>query len=266
MKSVNSIGTRTNRPCVDNFTKKQWLLLIIGVLIFLVTTQVVFGQTPEGMITYETKIDMHRTLPKERQDMKNMIPEFRISRQQLFFNAVESLYKPIEEDEDENMEQGGGGIHMKIQQPFVEIYSDRSNSLRVTQQEFLGKEYLIKDSLAVPPWKFGTETKKIMGYDCRQAMHYNEARKQQVVAWYTQQLRPFLGPEKFNTLPGAVLEVNLNNGERVIAAKSLQGRALKKNELKVPSHGIQITEADFRKMVEENTARMRANGADIIIR
>ena len=164
------------------------------------------------------------------------------------------------------MEQGGGGIQMRIQQPFVEIYFNRSNSLRVTQQEFLGKEYLIEDSLTLPPWKFGTETKKIMGYDCKQAMHYNEERKQQVVAWYAPQLRPFLGPEKFNTLPGAVLEVNLNDGERVITAKNLQARALKKNEIKVPSHGIKTTQADFRKMVEEHTARMRANGADIIIR
>ena len=262
MKSV--IDNRTNRPTVATFTKKRWILLIIGVLIFLATAQVVFGQ--EGMITYETKINMHRTLPKEREEMKTMIPEFRVDQQQLFFNADESLYKNIEEDEDENVEHGGGGIQMRIQQPFVEIYFNRSNAIRVTQQEFLGKEYLIEDSLALPPWKFGTETKKILGYDCRQAMHYNEERKQQVVAWYAPQLRPFLGPEKFNTLPGAVLEVNVNDGERVITAKNLQDRALKKNELKVPSHGIKTTQADFRKMVEEHTARMRANGADIIIR
>src|SRR5688572_29546201 len=213
MKSVYNIGT--DRPGVDIFTKKKRIVLIIDVLIFLATAQVVFGQTNEGMITYETKINMHRTLPKERQDMKNMIPEFRVSQQQLFFNADESLYKPVEEDEDENMEQGGGGIQMRIQQPFVEIYFNRSASLSVTQQEFLGKEYLIKDSLALPPWKFATETKKIMGYDCKQAMHYNEERKQQVVAWYAPKLRAFLGPEKFNTLPGAVLEINLNDGERV---------------------------------------------------
>ena len=93
---------------------------------------------------------MHRTLPKEREEMKKMIPEFRVSQQQLFFNADESLYKPVEEDEDENMEQGGGGIQMRIQQPFVEIYFNRSNSLLVTQQEFLGKEYLIEDSLTLP--------------------------------------------------------------------------------------------------------------------
>ena len=264
MKSI--IDNRTNRPTVATFTKKRWILLIIGVLIFLATAQVVFGQTSEGMITYETKINMHRTLPKEREEMKKMIPEFRVNQQQLFFNADESLYKNIEEDEDENVEHGGGGIQMRIQQPFVEIYFNRSNAIRVTQQEFLGKEYLIEDSLALPPWKFGIETKKILGYDCRQAIHYNEERKQQVVAWYAPQLRPFLGPEKFNTLPGTVLEVNVNDGERVITAKNLQDRALKKNELKVPSHGIKTTQADFRKMVEEHAARMRANGADIIIR
>ena len=193
-----------------------------------------------------------------------MIPEFRVSQQQLFFNADESLYKPVEEDED--IEHNESGIQMRIQQPFVEIYFKRSTSLRVTQQEFLGKEYLIEDSLTLSPWKFGTETKKILGYDCRQAMHYNEERRQQVIAWYAPQLRQFLGPEKFNTLPGAVLEVNVNDGERVITAKNFQARALKKNELRVPSHGIKTTQADFRKMVDEHTARMRANGADIIIR
>ncbi len=264
MKSI--IDTRTNRPAVATFTKKRWILLIVGVLILLAMAQVVFGQTQEGMITYETKINMHRTLPKEREEMKKMMPEFRASQQQLFFNADESLYKNVEEDDDEDMELGGGGIQMKIQQPFVEIYFNRSSSLRITQQEFLGKEYLIEDSLALPRWKFGTETKKIMGYDCKQAMHYNEERKQQVVAWYTPQLRAFLGPEKFNTLPGAVLQVNLNDGERIITAKNLQARTLKKNEITIPNKGIITTQADFRKMVEEHAARMRENGADIIIR
>jgi GLPGLI family protein len=266
MKSVIDTPPRANRPASLIFANKRWILLVIGVLILFATVEVVFGQTSEGMITYETKINMHRTLPKEREEMKKMIPEFRVSQQQLFFNADESLYKNIEEDENENMEHGGGGIQMRIQQPFAEIYCSRSNALRVTQQEFLGKEYLIEDSLTLPPWKFGKETRKIMGYDCKQATHYNEERKQQIVAWYAPQLRPFLGPEKFNTLPGAVLEVNLNDGERVITAKNLQARALKKNEIKVPSHGIKTTQAEFRKLVEEHTERMRANGADIIIR
>ena len=244
---------------------KGWICFSIGLLTSAIA-HLVQGQSSEGVITYETKINMHRTLPKDREEMKNMIPEFRVSQQQLFFNSEESLYKPVEEDEDEPLEQRDRGMQMRIQQPFVELYFSRATSRRIALQEFMGKEYLIEDSLSLPPWKFGTETKKLMGYDCRQAMYYNEERKQQVVAWYTPQLRPFLGPERFNTLPGAVLEVDLNEGERVITAKSLQARPLKKNEIKVPYHGTKITQADFRKMVEEHAARMRANGADIIVR
>ena len=37
MKSVINIGTQTNRPTVAIFTKKRWILLIIGVLILLAT-------------------------------------------------------------------------------------------------------------------------------------------------------------------------------------------------------------------------------------
>jgi len=221
-------------------------------------------QTREGVITYETKMNMHRTLPKGREEMKNMIPEFRITRQQLTFNANESLYKLIEEDED--MEMGSAPVQMRIQQPFNEIYFDQNKSTRITVQEFMGKEYLIQDSIKLPPWKFGTQTKQILGYTCKQATYYNEERKQEVVAWYAPQLRQYLGPEIFNTLPGAILELDVNSGERIITAKKVEARPLKKNELKIPTRGIKTTRVEFQKMMEEHAERMRANGADIIIR
>ena len=235
---------------------------LLFLLSFLIGT--VAGQTSEGVITYETTTNMHRTLPKGREEMKNMIPEFRVTHQQLFFNANESLYRSVEEDEEN--EPDSGPVRMRMQQPFEEIYTDYAGARRVTVQEFMGKEYLIEDSIKLPPWKFGTEVKQILGYSCRQARFYNEQRKQDVVAWYAPQLRQFLGPEIFNTLPGAILEVNINDGERVIAAKKAEVRPLKKNELKIPTRGIRTTQAEFRKMIEEHMARMRANGADVIIR
>jgi GLPGLI family protein len=105
-----------------------------------------------------------------------------------------------------------------------------------------------------------------MGYECKQASLYNEERKQNIIAWYTMQLRSFLGPESFNTLPGAVLQIDINEGERVITSKKLDARPLKKNELKVPSSGTKITRAEFRKMMDQQMERMRANGANVIIR
>jgi GLPGLI family protein len=241
------------------------IVLILGVLVSLAAATVAFAQT-EGAITYEVKINVHRNLPADRQEMKNMIPEFRTHQDILFFNANESLHKPIIEDEEDQFDNGGGGMRMRFARPLNEVYVNQEQTKRILLQDFMGKKYLIEDSLSVMPWKFGTETKEIGGYACKQASYYNEERKQNIVAWYTDKLRPFLGPESFNTLPGAVLQVDLNEGERVITAKTIELRALKKNELKAPSGGTKITQVEFRKMMSEQMERMRQNGGNMIIR
>jgi GLPGLI family protein len=239
------------------------ILLFLGVLVCLTAAHVVFGQT-EGSVIYEVKMNMHRNIPKEREEMKNMIPEFRKSRDQLFFNASESLYKAVEEDDDTDVDNGG--MRMVIQRPKNETYVNQAATKRVLLQEFMGKKYLIEDSLKVTPWKFGSETREVKGYACKQASFYNEERKQNVVAWYTDKLRPFLGPENFNTLPGAVLLVDINDGERIITAQTIELRPLKKNEMKIPSGGTKTTEPEFRKMVREQMEKMGATGGNIIIR
>jgi GLPGLI family protein len=250
---------------MKNLSTMKRIILLLGILVSLTAAHLVFGQT-EGMITYEVKINMHRNLPKEREEMKNMIPEFRTTEDQLFFNATESLFVPVEEDEEEDVNSGGGGMRMRFQRPKVENYINQASSKRVVLQEFMGKKYLIEDSLKVMAWKFGTEAKEVKGYPCKQASFYNEERKQNIVAWYTERLRPFLGPENFNTLPGAVLEVNINDGERIITAKTIELRPLKKNEIKIPSGGTKTTEIEYRKMVNEQMERMRANGGNVMIR
>ena len=81
------------------------------------------------------------------------------------------------------------------------------------------------------PWKFGTETKTIAGYECRQAYYADtdpRGQKVEVTAWFTDKLRPFLGPDRYFSLPSAVLAVNINNGERVTLAKTIELRELKK--------------------------------------
>lgn len=240
------------------------IILLLGVLVSLTATHFVLAQASEGVITYEVKVNMHRRLPPEREAMKSMMPEFNIHQDELFFNSNESLYKPIvEEEEDDDVE--GEGMRMRFRRPQTEYYVDQASSRRVVLQEFLDKKYLIDDSLKISPWKFGAETKTILGYECRQASYFNEDRKQNVVVWYTPALRPFLGPEGFNTLPGTVLQVELNEGERIITAKKIDSRPLAKSELKIPSGGTKTTEADFRKMVDEHMKRMGTNG-NIIIR
>ena len=224
-----------------------------------------------GVITYEVTINNHRMLTGEREGMKAMVPEFRTFKQELFFNANESLYKPVIEDDDEDDAQqhhgGGGGGRFRFRMAGATSYFDQSTSIMLSQMDMMGKKYLIADTLKPAPWKFGKETKVIQGYECMQAYYTtNDERKQTITAWYTMKLRPMLGPERYNTLPGAVLAVDINNGERVMVAKKIELRPLKKNELKVPSEGEKVTQAEFRKMGEEMRKKFNSGGGNMIIR
>jgi GLPGLI family protein len=246
-------------------TTMKKIILVLGILVCLTAAHFTFGQVAEGVIIFEDKLNVHRTLPPDRQEMKNMIPEFRTSQQQLAFNATESLYKRLEEDvADEDVE--GPGMRMTFRMPQNEFYINQNESKRSVLQEFMGKKYLIEDSLKVTPWKLSNEVKEVKGYQCKKATYYNEERKQNITAWYTDKLRPFLGPEGFTTLPGAVLMVDINDGERTLTAMKIEPKPLKKGDLKLSTGGIKTTEPEFRKLREAQMERMRANGGNVIIR
>jgi GLPGLI family protein len=248
---------------VNNAMKN--ILLLLGILVMLTAAHFVFGQVSEGVIEYEVKVNMHRRLSPEQASMKEMIPEFNTSKDQLFFNEKESLYKSLEEENDEP-EENGGGMRIHLRRPNIQIYFDYSLSRKVMRQEFMGKQYLIEDSIKIAPWKLSTETKTILGYTCRQGSYVNNERKATIIAWYTDQLKPFLGPEGFNSLPGTILQVDINNGERTITAQKIESRSLKKGEMKIPSGGQRMTSEEFNKMQDVQMERMRANGANVIIR
>ena len=238
--------------------------------LFFVTVYTAVGQ-PEGMVTYEMKMNLHRNIPKDREDMKAMIPEFNTTRFQLLFNHSESLYKTLMDEEDDVANSDAGGRRMVIMRAAMksEIYFHTDDPTMVSKQEFMGKEYLITDTVKVSPWKFGSETKTIAGYACRMAYYTDQSRPerpQEITAWFTDQLRPFLGPERFNTLPGTVLAVDINNGERVIVAKSIDIRALRKNELKKPGSGTPVSGKEFREMMEKRMKEMRSQGGNFTIR
>jgi GLPGLI family protein len=250
---------------MKTFNLMKKILILAGVLVSMTAAHIVLGQSGQGCITYEVKVNLHKRLPPERAEMKSMIPEFRTTKSQLFFTDSESLSKPLIEDEVEEMNSGGPQI--RIAQPNNEFYLNKNLGKCISKMEFMGKDYLIADSIKVSPWKFGTETKTIQGYECKQAFYTDESipdRKQEITAWYTDKIRPFLGPEKFNTLPGTVLALDINNGERFMVASKIEFRSLKKNELKIPASGQRITQEEFTKFTQEQMKKM--GGGGIMIR
>jgi GLPGLI family protein len=201
--------------------------------------------------------------------MKSMIPEFIVRKADLYYNGTESMYKPqVEEEEDAEFSSNGGGSRMRFRMGGggTEIYVNHDDQIRLSQQEFNGKKYLVTDTIQITPWKFGTETKEILGYTCKQAYYTDEEKKSEVVAWYTDKLGMFMGPESYGALPGVILALDINNGERTIVALKVEEKELGKKDIKVPSGGTPISGSEYRAMIQEEMKKRGANGGMMMIR
>lgn len=225
-------------------------------------TGVAFAQQNEGVITYEEKINVHRSLPPEAAEMKAMIPEFRTHSNELLFTTSESLYRNVEEEEDE--EAGDGQVVIKMQRPEAVFYRNFTTQRKVDSREFMGKTYLIEDSLTGRSWKITGESKKILGYNCMSAVTSDTARKQEITAWFTDALPLPTGPAAYGQLPGTILEVDVNSGEIVISAKKVEFKKLKKNDLVAPKKGEKTTDAAFKKIVDDRMKEMGGRPIKII--
>ena len=127
------------------------------------------------------------------------------------------FYKPLIEDEEDDMTVtgGGGAMTMRFQMPSEEIYFNADQQNALTSREFMGKQYLVTDSLAVAPWKFWHGNKTILGYECKASiLHYKRTNDhhahdglwlpqpetrtvtREITAWYTDKIRTS-GPDRY---------------------------------------------------------------------
>lgn len=227
---------------------------VVAILFFFPAASLL-AQVAEGVIRYEITIDMHRSIPPEREEMKAMIPQFRTETYELFFNQQESLYK-AKEDPEADLAVNRGGMRMVMRMPRTETYIDKEKREVTVLQDFMGTNYLITEPLDIAPWRIGHEQMEIAGYMCMMAWYNDTIQNQEITAWFTPQIQPFLGPDRYVTLPGTVLAVDINNGERVWVAREVVPREVRRNEVRRPTRGEKITREEFRKMVQEQMERM----------
>jgi GLPGLI family protein len=233
-------------------------MMKVSSLMFIMMLSIVgtlSGQISQGVIEYEVTMDVHRNIPPEREEMKAMIPQFRTIHFQLFFNETASLYKPKENPEADVPQGRGGGMRM-MRTPRTETYIDKASKEVTVMQDFMGTNYLISETLDILPWKIGDQMMEIAGYMCMMAWYQDTVQKHDITAWFTPQIQPFLGPDRYVTLPGTVLAVDINNGERVWVARNIDIKEVKNGDIRKPSRGESITREEFTKLVEEQMERM----------
>src|SRR5271154_3381094 len=120
---------------ISTVMKKNTLL---GIFMLVFAVQIAFGQQ-EGVITYEIRINVHRTLPAGQEGRKAMVPEFRTFKEQLFFNESASYCKPLIEEDDDDA-NNGGRRRFRMRN---ETYCDQtSGKITLVQADLIGKTYL----------------------------------------------------------------------------------------------------------------------------
>ncbi|HAJ98759.1 MAG TPA: GLPGLI family protein [Bacteroidales bacterium] len=228
-----------------------------------------YAQIVQGVIKYELRTDIHRNIPAERQDLRNMMPQYRTDNFQLFFSPEATTYKPGEEP-TQDITAGGGNIRMAMRMPRNETHIDRNSRVRTVSLDFMGRNILIVDTLGIEPWRFGRETMQIAGYTAMMAWYKDTVNNMEVTAWFTPQLPPFQGPDRFVTLPGTVLAVDINNGERVWVARGIEQREVTPEELSIrkPNRAEVMSRAQFNAFLEGQRQRMNQNapGAGAMLR
>jgi GLPGLI family protein len=252
-------------------------------------------QSKTGTSDFKSRLEGNKQITPEMQKMieermKGMFEKTFI----LNFDKSASIYKEEEKLEAPGMQQmggmrmmnsmmGGGGTH----------YKNVKTKSYTVDKEFMGKEFLIQDSLPKLVWKMETETRMIGGYNCMKATAVRQVSKSDfrnlrpkksdeaktakaddkdkktnfmdevempkeiiVTAWYSPEIPVNQGPENYWGLPGLILEVN--DGKTTILCSKIVLNAKEKTEIKAPTAGKVVSQKEYDETVVKKMEEMRA--------
>ncbi len=224
-----------------------------------------------GVVNFSEVVKLQLQLEgADAEQMKN-IPQTHTIKKMLVFNKDESLYKNYEGNKDlELNNDDGDGRQMKIvmKTPESTLYSHVKANEIVHAQELFGKQFLIKGSGKKYKWKITGEQQKVLDYNCQKALLQDTASI--VSAWFTTNLPANMGPNGYGGLPGMILAMDIDHGQRMITATSITMRDLAADEITKPDKGKEVTPEEFEKIkaekMKEMGATMGKGGMKIMIR
>ena len=268
--------------------KKMSIALFIGLFAFIAAN----AQMKEGKIVYERKINMWKMITDP--EMRTRIPEFRTSQLELLFNDQNSLFRSVPDDEapDPFANSGGGergGQRFAFRMPETTTYTNIATQMQYESRPMFEKTFLVIDSLKPLKWKISEETKTIAKHVCKKAttmitaqnlriggggprgMGRNNGdstnrpspaitpKETEVTVWYAEDIAASVGPDNYAGLPGAILEVDVDNGSNVTTATEITTKYPKK-ELVEPTKGDKMNRAQFQDAMKKLMEDMQRGG------
>ncbi len=119
--------------------------------------------------------------------------------------------------------------------------------------EMLGKTYRVENELEFPKWKILNEIKEVAGYVCMKAETRDTTKNQVIYAWFTDAVPTQAGPETYFGLPGAILELDINNGDELVTATKVEFKKMP-DPLSLPKKmkGKVISKKEFEDLIKKH--------------
>lgn len=263
-------------------------LLKTIVLIFLLIQTALSAQDFQGSAVYQTKTKVEMDLaasgiPADRikrieEMMKNQMEKTYI----LTFDKTASIYKEEEKLDQSTGGRGGMRFMMMGGGASGKYYKNIQTKTSAKENEFSGKNFLIKDALKTYEWKMEQETKMIGNNLCfkattiiempanannfsfgRRNNNNKEEEKEEaekielvpVTAWYSMDIPVSHGPGDYWGLPGLILEINAGNTQ--ILCTKIVMNPKEKADISEPTKGKVVTEKEYDEILKEKMEEMR---------
>ena len=192
---------------------------LIITIILLLAIEPLFAQhahfTSSGTIEFEKTVNMYALIKKDMEGedddtfskmafeaYQKANPQFKKLKATLTFGDNKMLYKPAP---NEDVSRKMGDVYAD---QINTTYTDLNTHSNIIEKVIYGESFLVKDSVRKVKWKITDETREIAGYTCRRANGLI-MDSVYVVAFFTNKIPVFGGPESFTGLPGMILGVVL---------------------------------------------------------
>ena len=195
----------------------------------------------------------------DRAQFKEMVPQFRTDKMVLIFDDHQAIYKAQEKSDEEVDYEAGRGRRMRMRFMGAAggiLWQDYQEGKRVEERTFMDKKFLIRGEPETRAWKLTGESMQVGQYQCQKATFADSTN--QIVAWFTPTVPVPLGPGSFGQLPGLVLHVDINDGERTITAQEISLKEVDSSLISEPQKGKEVTQEEFRTIVRKKMKEMRA--------
>lgn len=209
-----------------------------------------------GKITYEKRVNFKLMYSNHYADKNdeyytndyiNKLPNPYVCQYKMFFNDDEMSF--VYEKEDDKYNNNFYYLINDVRNEEDKVYLNIKKQQKILSKELLSSRFLIKDTLMQHKWTFHDELRNIAGYSCRKATTIIDSFV--VIAFYTEQIVPNMGPEGISGLPGMVLGLAIPQMYTTWFATNVELVSINPNDLKPPTKGRSKTITEIQNDIKK---------------